>query len=412
MKRVELYFDFSCPYAYLAHTQIDAFVARTKAEVIWKPMLLGGVFRAIGTPDVPATAMSSAKARLNALDMHRWADHFGVPLVMPPTHPNRTVLALRAALASGPNLERASRALFRAYWAEGEDLSRPEVVRAALDSAGLDGAALVARADDQAIKDDLRARTDEAIAKGVFGEPAFVVGDELFWGQDRLAFVERAVTGKLPEAPSFGLAKPGTTLDFFFDTSSPFAYLASTQVEAIARRTGARLVWKPFLLGALFKEIGTPNVPLLAMPEPKRRHSGADLMRWAEALGVPLNFPTRFPMNTVKAQRMILQATPDPAPLIHALFRALWVDDRDLSDDATLIEIARSIDLDGEALVRGTQRDDVKAMLKAATDDAREAGLCGAPTCRVNGMIFWGQDRLMFVEKALSGWVPMCDKLA
>jgi len=169
-------------------------------------MLLGGVFKAIGTPQVPATTMSTSKARLNDLDMRRWADHFGVPLVMPAGHPNRTVLALRATLAAGSDVSRASHALYRAYWVEGRDLSRPEVVRAALDGAGLDGAALVARAEDQAIKDDLRARTDEAIARGIFGAPTFIVTAEgvngdLFWGQDRLDFVEKALTGWSARSP-------------------------------------------------------------------------------------------------------------------------------------------------------------------------------------------------------------------
>src|SRR5262245_7362410 len=98
MKRVDFYYDFSCPYAYLGHTQIEALCDRGGAELVWKPFLLGGVFKAIGAPDMPA--MPPAKLRLNALDMTRWADHWGVALRMPATHPNRTVLALRAALAS------------------------------------------------------------------------------------------------------------------------------------------------------------------------------------------------------------------------------------------------------------------------------------------------------------------------
>ena len=100
MKRVELFYDYACPYAYLAHTQIEALCARASAELVWRPMLLGGVFQALGTPQIPMTSMSAAKARHNALDMARWADHFGVPLTMPPMHPNRTVLALRATLAA------------------------------------------------------------------------------------------------------------------------------------------------------------------------------------------------------------------------------------------------------------------------------------------------------------------------
>lgn len=205
MTRVDFFYDFACPYAYLGHTQIEGSCARTGAELVWRPFLLGGVFRAIGAPDSPMTTMSPAKLRHNTLDMFRWADHFGVPLRMPETHPNRTLLALRAALAS-EDLPRASKALFAAYWVEGLDVSLPEVVAEALSGAGFDGKALVGRAEDPAIKEELKRRTDEAARAGVFGAPTFVVHvpgaePELFWGQDRLHFVERALGG-CPSTPA------------------------------------------------------------------------------------------------------------------------------------------------------------------------------------------------------------------
>ena len=412
MKHVDFYYDFSCPYAYLASTQIEALAARAGAEIAWRPMLLGGVFRAIGAPDGPL--LVPAKARLNLLDMHRWADHFGVPLVMPDTHPNRTVLALRATLAAGEeNFARASHAIFRAYWQRGWDVSLPDVVAGALLEAGLDGGALVKRAEDQAIKDQLRTRTDEAVSKGVFGAPAFVIeGGEkrdLFWGQDRLPFVEDALGGHASHLLPDELEGPPAIAEvsFFFDVSSPFAYLASTQIEALARRNHARVRFRPFLLGGLFREIGTPDVPLFAMPAAKREHASRDMARWAEHYGVPIRFPTRFPMNTVKALRMIL-ALPDhdqPA-LVHALFRALWVDDRDLQDDAELTKIADDAALDGATLVARTRDEAIKQSLKDATKEAERLGLCGAPSFLVGDLLFWGQDRLLFVEKALRGWRP------
>jgi 2-hydroxychromene-2-carboxylate isomerase len=411
VKRVDFYYDFACPYAYLASTQIEAVVARTGADLTWKPMLLGGVFRAIGAPDAPA--LGPAKARLNHLDMHRWADHLGVSLVMPPMHPSRTVLALRAAIAAGAELPRASRALFRAYWALGRDVSRPEVVRDALDDVGLDGAALLGRAEDQAAKDELRARTEEAVSHGIFGAPSFLVNtgghSELFWGQDRLVFVENALGGHATHLLADPPARAGTTpeVSFFFDFSSPFAYLAATQIEAVAARHGARVRFRPFLLGGLFKQLGTPDVPLFAMPTPKRAHVARDLQRWADLYGVPYRFPTRFPMNTVKALRLVLQLPDEAKPkLVHALFRAFWADDRDLADDAELTVLADAAGFDGAALVAGTKLDAVKERLKEATAEAARLGLCGAPSFLVGDLLFWGQDRLLFVEKALRGWRP------
>ncbi|MDI1428094.1 2-hydroxychromene-2-carboxylate isomerase [Polyangium sorediatum] len=196
-------------------------------------------------------------------------------------------------------------------------------------------------------------------------------------------------------------------VEFFFDFSSPFAYLASTQIEALTARKGASLVYRPFLLGALFKAIGTPNVPLFAMPAPKRRLVTADLHRWADHWGVPFRFASRFPMNTVKPLRMVL-ATPEDhvAAFVNAVYRAYWVEDRDISADEVLADIAASVGLDGAALVAATTDERMKQGLKDVTEQAERIGVCGAPSFLVGDLLFWGQDRLLFVEKALDGWRP------
>ena len=193
-RAVEVFYDIVCPYAYLGVTQIEAVAERTSAEIVWKPFLLGGVLNAIGNAD-PNGAMSAPKARHNLLDMHRWAEHFDVPLEMPDSHPRRTVLAMRALLAAGDEAcLAATKALYESYWVLGEDVADGAVVARALTRAGLDGDACVGRADDPSIKAELRERTDEALSRGVFGAPSFFVGGEMFWGQDRLFFVERALS--------------------------------------------------------------------------------------------------------------------------------------------------------------------------------------------------------------------------
>ena len=189
---LDFYYDVVCPYAYLASTQIEALAARAGATITWKPFLLGGVFKAIGS--APMESQSMAKARHNLLDMQRWAAHWGVPLAMPAGHPRRTVLALRALLAAGEARRPAvTHALYRAYWVEGLDVADPAVVARVLDGAGADGAACVAAADSAPIKDELRRLTDEAVVRGVFGAPSIFVGNEMYWGQDRLHFVEAAL---------------------------------------------------------------------------------------------------------------------------------------------------------------------------------------------------------------------------
>jgi 2-hydroxychromene-2-carboxylate isomerase len=190
MRSFDFWFDYSCPYAYLASTQVEALAARAKAKLVYKPMLLGGVFRAVDTSQNLFNELSPAKARHNGLDMQRWADVFGVPLTMPASHPMRTVEALRATIVCGID-PRVVERFYRAYWIEGRPPSAPETMRHVLASAGHDADAVLAKLDS--VKEDLRRRTDEAIALGIFGAPAFIVGGELFWGQDRMQFVERAL---------------------------------------------------------------------------------------------------------------------------------------------------------------------------------------------------------------------------
>lgn len=201
-------------------------------------------------------------------------------------------------------------------------------------------------------------------------------------------------------------------LDFYFDYSSPFAYLGATQVGAAAKRHDAEVHFKPFFLGGLFKSIGTPLVPFAEMPQAKQKLAMKDMYRWAEYWEVPFSFPSRFPMNTIAALRMTLQLSNDQIePFMLAVFRAYWGEDRDINDPNVLKGIADELELDGTGLLEGCQNPDIKQKLKDATEAAVGTGLVGAPTFVVRDgdddeIMFWGQDRLMMVEKALDGWRP------
>jgi 2-hydroxychromene-2-carboxylate isomerase len=195
VRSLDFWFDYSCPFAYLASTQVEALAARAHAKLVYKPMLLGGVFRAVDTPQNLMNELSPAKARHNGEDMHRWADVFGVPLVMPPGHPMRTVEALRATLLTGVD-PRVVHGFYRAYWIDSRAPSAQSTMRDVLSSAGHDAERVIASLDS--VRDDLRVRTNEAIALGIFGAPSFVVAGEMYWGQDRMDFVERALA-KLAE---------------------------------------------------------------------------------------------------------------------------------------------------------------------------------------------------------------------
>lgn len=192
----------------------------------------------------------------------------------------------------------------------------------------------------------------------------------------------------------------GHTLELYFDFSSPFAYLGSTQAEALATRTGATLEWRPMLLGALFKAIGVADAPILTWSEAKRMYYFKDLQRWAELWGEPFKFPTRFPMMTIKALRAYLALPEERRGAFRAAtFRAYWADDRDINDEAVLRElIGPGAD---EVLLRCATQE-IKDALFAATKRAVDAGVFGAPTWIVDGKeLFWGQDRIELVERAL-----------
>jgi 2-hydroxychromene-2-carboxylate isomerase len=190
------------------------------------------------------------------------------------------------------------------------------------------------------------------------------------------------------------------TLDLYWDFASPFAYLAATQAEAVAARTGANLVWRPMLLGALFKAIGQEQAPILAWGDAKRNYYFKDIERWADFYGVPFRFPSRFPMLTLKALRTYL-ALPESrrGTFRDRTYRAYWAEDRDIADDAVIAELA------GEevgALTARIQAPDIKKALADATQHAIDRGVFGAPTWIVDGQeLFWGQDRIALVERAL-----------
>lgn len=197
-------------------------------------------------------------------------------------------------------------------------------------------------------------------------------------------------------------------LDFWFDYSSPFAYLGSRRIEALVARAGATMAWRPMLLGAVFKAIGTPMVPLFELSAQKRAYLNDDMHRWARHTGATFQWPSRFPMNTVKPLRITLLLDPgtgDQSRFIHACFAAYWAEDRDISDPDVLTSILTAEGLPTDLVAR-TAEPEVKRRLIEATQAAVEAGVFGAPTSIVDGQqLFWGQDRFELVEKALGGWV-------
>jgi len=191
MSRLEFFFDLTSPYSYLAATQLPALAARAGAVVSWRPMVLGGVFK--GSHNASPASVAAKSAYMLA-DLARWSAYYQVPLRFNSRFPVNAISAMRLILVAeeigkGPLLTELA---FRAVWAEDRDVSAPAELTALAQAAGLPEGA-EARIGEQGIKDRLRANTDEAVHRGAFGAPAMFVGDELFWGNDRLHFVEAAL---------------------------------------------------------------------------------------------------------------------------------------------------------------------------------------------------------------------------
>jgi 2-hydroxychromene-2-carboxylate isomerase len=193
-------------------------------------------------------------------------------------------------------------------------------------------------------------------------------------------------------------------IDFYFDFSSPYSFLAAEQIEALAARHGRTVTFKPILLGIVFKTAG--SAPLTEQYGPKARYSVHDFERSARFAGVRYRHPSKFPIGAVAASRAVLwlqQHQPDQAnPFVHAVFRAFFQEDRDISDAGVIAQIAQSLGIDGRALMEGAQEPAIKDALRKRVEDAVALGVFGAPTIVVDGEMFWGNDRLPQIERWLA----------
>ena len=192
-KKVEFFFDVGSSYSYIAYKALPKFAATHDAEIVWRPMLLGGVFKATGNH---SPAEIPAKMRWLGQDLQRWARRYGVPFAQNPYFPINTLTLMRGVVGMqmrGPDFPKYLETIFHAMWGEPRNLGQPEELAAVLRAAGFDAEAFQALVNDAAVKEQLKRNTEEAVTRGVFGAPSFFVGEEMFWGQDRLDFVAEAL---------------------------------------------------------------------------------------------------------------------------------------------------------------------------------------------------------------------------
>lgn len=199
---VEFYFDLSSPWTYLAFHNIQPIIKDNGAEIIWKPFLVGGVFNAVNQDVYAARENPDNRKFVHSFRVLKdWAKLAGLPMNFPSEHhPVKSVHAMRVSCALEDDqaaLHKFATAAFNAYYGEQRNLDDPEVLIAIADEVGLDGAALAARSQEQAIKDRLRANTEEAIARGSYGSPSIFVpfgeGERMYFGNDQLPLVNWAI---------------------------------------------------------------------------------------------------------------------------------------------------------------------------------------------------------------------------
>ena len=191
-KNVEFFFDFGSPTSYLAWTQLPRIANAAGAQILWRPMLLGGVFKASGNQ---SPVSIPAKGRYMLQDLDRFARRYGVPLAFNPHFPINTLQLMRGAVGylGSERFQPYVQAVFEALWVRQQNLAKAEVVAAVLSAAGLDAAEFERLVGDEAVKQRLKDNTEEALGRGVFGAPTFFVGSQMFFGQDRLDFVAEAL---------------------------------------------------------------------------------------------------------------------------------------------------------------------------------------------------------------------------
>jgi len=186
-KTFDYYFDFGSLATYLAHTQMDKIKAETGASPVYLPMLLGAVFKATGNAS-PASV--PAKGKYIFVDFKRFADSYGVPLETNPFFPIITTTLMRMVtglqMRSDVRMHEFMDTIFKAIWVDALNLNAPEVVEQVLREAHFDPVDLLQLANEQATKDRLKDITTQAVDRGVFGAPTFFVGQDMFWGQDRI----------------------------------------------------------------------------------------------------------------------------------------------------------------------------------------------------------------------------------
>lgn len=384
------YYDIVCPYAYMAFSLLHRQGIFAKGALALEPILLGGLFKLMEQSPNPNARMSQDRAHYIQRDIARQASFYDIPLTINSRHPISTLKAMRMLVACPlEKREALSLAFYKAYWQHGQDIDDEAILATCARRASFS----LADYDEGKAKELLHAKTSEAFHAKVFGVPSIALNKRLYFGSDRLPLLAESLGLTLPETP---WAKSKASLDFYFDFASPYSYLAHAEMLK-AEKAGVHINYIPILLGALFKERGVANVPILAAHPHKASYYLQDMHDWAHARNVPLVFNSAFPLRSVNALRLALCAP----SLKGLIFEAAWALDQDIGDQSVLLTILQKAGL-SPSLLEEAQVQSIKDQLKENTENALKRGVFGVPTFGIGDELVFGQDRFPWLKARLS----------
>lgn len=390
MSSALFYYDIVCPYAYMAFSFLrrEGVFSRNALEL--RPILLGGLFKHMKSEQNPNTLLSPQKAHYLNRDIMRQADYFSAPLKFHPRHPVKTVAAMRLLHAAQESQREALTArLYQAYWQEHMDIDDEKIIEQIAYEFGLPAMSLWR----ESAKSSLIKATEEAFHKKVFGVPTIEMHDRLYFGGDRLALLAQELNLTIPDTP---WSQTDESIDFYFDFSSPYSYLAWAEVKK-ARERGVMFNVRPILLGALFKEIGMATIPMMSVHQHKTEYYFQDMKDWARYREIPFVFNHNFPLRSVTPLRVALVNE----DTIDAIFNAAWAQDLDIGDKDVLKIVLKKAGFDGEDLLVKAENEAIKERLKATTAHAVERGVFGVPSFFIGQELIFGQDRFSWMRLQL-----------
>eukprot|EP00112_Aurelia_sp_Birch-Aquarium-sp1_P010167 Seg2185.3 transcript_id=Seg2185.3/GoldUCD/mRNA.D3Y31 product="Glutathione S-transferase kappa 1" protein_id=Seg2185.3/GoldUCD/D3Y31 len=423
MKEVVFYYDVICPYAYLASRLIEGVADAAGAKIKWRPVLLGGIYKATkpkehnNESNKLYEAMNPAKRVILGKDLIRQYRRYNVPALPINRMPDvKTLAPMRLLAACGEERSETRKEithfLYHALWAEQKDVSDVSLLQSAVAKFKWDvDVSAIVTGDDPLGKEVLFNNTKEAVERGAFGVPSFWVNDRLYFGADRLHFLAREL-GTNDAAPHRLLAAPTNptkkrTLKIFHDFASPWCYVGYRQIHdllASAHPAEIEVEWVPVLLGAVFQAIGSPQLPMFQEGENKRNYASQDFRDWCKYLKInDFTFPSGFPHKSITALRMTI-ANSDHK-LTSAIYDAAWTKDTDIGNNEILAEVIKTAGFNPDELIAAAQSQDIKDKLRENTQRAISLGICGVPSFQVDDQpVIWGQDRLNIIADELCGW--------